>query len=108
MGLNRAEQTLSDYVLTHVDERQYWQEKVREVCRNFSDEHEAARRLEAAIKVYFRERASVVRELGEVAAREGLTAVSLRTLAEYWIRVWTVPRKKVVRSRSIMDRIDLQ
>lgn len=94
MGLNRAEQMLSDYVRTHGDERQYWQEKVRSICRNISDEHVAAGRLDLEIRAYFRERASVVRMLRDAVAQEGLTRISMRGLAEYWIRLWTAPRKK--------------
>ncbi len=94
MGLNRAEQMLSDYVRTHGDERQHWQEKVRSVCRNITNEHEAVARLDAEIRAYFRERASVVEELRETVAREELTRLSMRGLAEYWVRLWTAPRKK--------------
>ncbi len=94
MGLNRAEQLLSDYVRTHGDERQHWQEKVRAVSRISPNEHEAAGRLDSEIRAYFRERASVVKELREAAAQEGLVHVSMRGLAEYWVRLWTAPRKK--------------
>lgn len=94
MGLNRAEQVLSDYVRTHGDERQHWQEKVLAICRNIPNEHDAAGRLEVELKAYLRERASVVKELKETVSQEGLAHISMRGLAEYWIRLWTAPRKK--------------
>lgn len=94
MGLNRAEQVLSDYVSTHGDERQHWQEKVRAICRNIPNEHDAAGRLDVELKAYLRERASVVKELKETVAHEGLAHISMRGLAEYWMRLWTQPRKK--------------
>lgn len=98
MGLNRAEQVLSDYVRTHGDERQHWQEKVLAICRNIPNEHDAAGRLEVELKAYLRERASVVKELKETVSQEGLAHISMRGLAEYWIRLWTAPRKKASHS----------
>ncbi len=94
MGLNRAEQMLSDYVQAHRDERQFWQSKVQSAHRRAADEHDLAHRLEVEIWAYYRERASVVRELRETAGREGIVRISMRGLAEYWIRLWTTPKPK--------------
>ncbi len=100
MGLNRAEQMLSDYVQAHPEERQFWQSKVQSAHQRSLDEHDLAHRLEAELWAYYRERASVVKELREAVAREGMVRISMRGLAEYWIRLWTRPKPKPKKSEG--------
>ncbi|HRE81973.1 MAG TPA: hypothetical protein PLN52_13025 [Opitutaceae bacterium] len=94
MALNPSEQLLLDYVTSHPEERQFWQEKVRAFARTYRDDHEAAARLETELWAYYRERSAVARPFRERVAREGLTRVSMRGLAEYWLRLWTSPKPK--------------
>jgi len=94
MGLNRSEQMLSDYVQGHPEERQFWQDKVRTVSRKHTDEHEAALRLDAELWSYYRERSAVAAPFRDAVARDGNGRVSMRGLAEYWIRLWAIPRPR--------------
>ncbi len=94
MGLNRVEQMIFDYVQTHRDERQFWQAKVQSIQQKYPDAHAFAHRLELEIWAYFRERAAVSGELRESSPRDAPVRVSVRGLAEYWIRLWTTPRPK--------------
>jgi len=100
MSLNRSEQLLFEYVQGHADERQYWQDKVRQIVQTAGDPHAVAVTLDAALWEYYRERGNVVPIFKQAIAREGLSRVSLRNLAEYWIRVWSVPRPKRPPARS--------
>jgi len=94
MSLNRSEQMIFDYLQRHVEERQYWQEKVRAEARRSPDDHVAADRLQVELWRYYVERSAVVAPFREVAQREGLPRTSMRNLAEYLIRLWTAPRPK--------------
>lgn len=94
MSLNPCEQLLADYVRCHAEERQHWQEKVRQIVRTSGDVHRAAVSLEAELWHYFKERATVVREFKQAVANDGLKRVSLRNLTEYWIRMWCAPKPK--------------
>jgi hypothetical protein len=94
MSLNRSEQMTLDYVLSHADERHYWQDKVRSIEKASSDIHAAAVALDIELWYYFSERSSVVEPFKSAAERDGLRRISMRSLAEYWIRLWTPPRTK--------------
>jgi len=94
MSLNRCEQLLFEYVQGHADERQYWQDKVRQIVQSAGDPHTVAVTLDSALWEYYRERGNVVPVFKQTIAREGLKRVSLRNLAEYWVRVWSAPRAK--------------
>jgi hypothetical protein len=94
MSLNRSEQLIFDYLQRHVEERQYWQEKVRAEARQSPDDHVAAARLQADLWRYFVERSAVVEPFREFAQREGLQRTSMRNLAEHLIRLWVAPRPK--------------
>jgi hypothetical protein len=93
VSLNRTEQLLYDYLLKHADEGQHWKEKVRATLSRHSDDpHSAAVVLESELWHYFRERSQVAAPFREHVKREGLQRMSLRNLAEYLLRLWTVPR----------------
>lgn len=94
MSLNRSEQMLCDYVLEHPEERGFWQEKVKTVAAAERDDHAAAIRLAEELWRYFEERAAVVSPFKDASDRFGLSATSMRNLAEYWLRLWVEPRPK--------------
>jgi hypothetical protein len=94
MSLNRTEQLLCDYVERHPEEKSYWVEKVRMTARTAADEHAAAARLADELWAYFEERAAVAAPFRDFVHREGLRRTSMRNLAEYWLRLWAVPRPK--------------
>jgi hypothetical protein len=95
MSLNQSEERLKAYVEGHREERQHWREKVRSLSIKASDLHEIARVLERDLRGYLRERASVVPDLRGGLSPDAVARLSLRTLAEYWLRVWGEPRRKV-------------
>ena len=103
MSLNRSEQMIFDYLQRHVEERQYWQEKVRAEARRSRDDHVAADRLQVELWRYYVERSAVVAPFREVTQREGLQRTSMRNLAEYLIRLWTAPRPK---PKPFADKIE--
>jgi hypothetical protein len=98
MSLNPSEERLKAYVEGHRDERQHWREKVRAASAKASDLHEVARVLERDLRSYLRERASVVPDLRGGLSPDAVARLSLRTLAEYWLRVWGEPRRKAASS----------
>ncbi len=95
MSLNQSEERLKAYVEGHRDERQHWREKVRSLSVKSSDLHEVARILERDLRSYLRERATVVESLRGGLSAEAVARLSLRNLAEYWLRVWAEPRRKI-------------
>lgn len=97
MSLNRCEQMILDYVMSHKEERQFWEEKVRSAGRASADDHGAAFQLDMDLWDYFRERSAVTEPFKGHAQREGLRRISMKNLAEYWLRVWLPPRKKKTR-----------
>jgi hypothetical protein len=94
MSLNRNEQMFSDYVGAHPEEKRFWEEKVRVVAAGTADGHAAAVELERELGRYFKERSQVVPSFREAAAHQGTQRVSLRNLAELWLRLWAPPRPK--------------
>jgi hypothetical protein len=94
VSLNRSEQRLFDYLQSHRDERQHWEQKVRSVVRENFDEHAACLRLEGELWRYYLERSAVAAPFKEAARHEGLARTSMRNLAELLVRLWTEPRRK--------------
>jgi hypothetical protein len=94
MSLNRSEQMLSDYVGAHPEEKRYWAEKVRVVAAGAADGHAVAADLERELWRYFEERSQVVPPFREAVARQGLQRMSLRNLAELWLRPWAPSKPK--------------
>jgi len=94
MSLNRSEQMVLDYVLSHPDERQHWMDKVRAETRSAADVHDAARGLELDLWSYYVERSQVVEPFKGTVLREGSARVSMRNLSDYLCRLWGVPRPK--------------
>ncbi len=100
MSLNRSEQMVLDYVVSHPDERQYWMDKVRSTSRACADVHEASLLLDGDIWSYYLERAQVVEPFRGTVLREGTKRISMRNLAEYWCRIWGVQRPKKDRGKT--------
>lgn len=94
VSLNRSEQMTFDYLERHLDERRFWMEKVQNRAKTSASDHDAAREIEVELWAYVVERSSVVSPFRDEAQREGLQRISMRNLADYMIRLWTVPRKK--------------
>jgi len=83
-----------DYVQLHADERQFWQDKVRSIGKSAPTDAAAASELDIELWQYFVERSRVVEPFKSAAQRDGLKRISMRSLAEYWIRMWIAPRPK--------------
>jgi hypothetical protein len=94
MSFNRSEQMIFDYVQSHADERQYWQDKVRSIARNTPSDHVASIELDVELWHYFAERSRVVNPFKATVQKEGLKRISMRNLAEHWLRIWAPLRPK--------------
>lgn len=94
MSLNQQEQMVFDYVQSHREERQYWEEKVRKTSAAERDSHVAVRQLEIELWRYFEERSAVASPFKEAARGQALRRTSMKNLAEHFIRLWTPPRPK--------------
>lgn len=89
MALNQIEQRIYDYVRKNPDERHYWEHKVRSVAAAHGDDFTSAAALDIELRAYVVERVRVARQLADVP-----TGTSMRSLAEYLIRMWTDPRPR--------------
>ncbi len=94
MSLNRSEQMVNDYLQANPDELRHWQGVVRTTANRERDPHAAANSLDHDLWAYYQERASVVSPFKEEAARDGLSRISMRNLAEYLLRLWGPVRKR--------------
>jgi hypothetical protein len=94
MSLNRSEQQICDYVDSHPEELRFWQDKVKSVAAAEPDRHQAAADLAEQLVAYTVERAAVVPALRELQTDPMNVIVSMRNLAEYWLRLWAPPPPK--------------
>jgi len=94
MSLNRNEQRVFDYLQRHVDERHYWEDKVRGLVKKAENDHAAALQIEAELWRYYMERSAVATPFKEAARVEGLGRTSMKNLAELLLRLWVEPRPK--------------
>jgi len=92
VSLNRSEQQLFEYIEGNREERQFWENKVREFDTKLRERASSARAIESELWRYFVERSAVVPKFKHAAEREGLRRISLLNLAEYLLRIWTLPR----------------
>ena len=92
MSLNRYEQTLYDYVKSHPDERQYWQNKVRALLAESVDASRGISRLDAELWRYYGERSAIVTAFGVAERGAPSGRISMKNLAELLVRLWTEPR----------------
>jgi hypothetical protein len=89
MALNQTEERLYDYVRKNPEERHFWEHKIRTVAAAHTDDLAAAAEIDMLLRAYAVERVQVVKQLSDMPA-----GMSMRGLAEYLIRVWTIPRPK--------------
>ena len=94
MSLNRAEQINHDYILSHVEEKRYWVEKVTAFAMAERDVFLAVEKLDAELWYYFCERANVEAVFRDFMQQAGSHRTSMKNLAEYFVRVWTTARPK--------------
>ena len=87
MSLNRFEQTVFDYIQNHVDERQFWREKVREVAAADRNHFAVGGLLEIELRRYCLERSHVVAPIRDFV-NASPNRLSLRNLAEHLLRIW--------------------
>lgn len=91
MSLNRAEQTLFDYIQGHAEERHHWQMKVREAMVALPKDapvHGTASHLAEELWQYHQERCTAGIVLDNRFLTKGMPKISMRNLAEYLMRVW--------------------
>jgi hypothetical protein len=101
MSLNRCEQRVFDYLQSHREERQFWEEKVRGAAKQGPDDHAAAARLDGELWRYYEERSAVAAPFKEAARLEGLRRTSMKNLAELLLRLWTEQRPKPKKSAAM-------
>ena len=89
MALNQIEQRVFDYMQRNLDERHFWEQKVRALAAAHVDDFAAGAALDGEIRAYVVERVGVVKSLSDLPA-----GVSMRNLAEYLLRVWVPPRAR--------------
>jgi len=92
MSLNQTEQTLFAYLESHVEERQFWQAKVRELMSASRNDPATAAALAGELRRYGEERGSVGALPVQVHDKKGLELSGFRNLAEHLMRIWGPPR----------------
>ena len=94
MALNVCEQRVLDYLESHPEEKKFWLGKVQKVGVSEVDPHAAAGRLEVELWGYYKERSGIVPAFKEAVRHEGIQRTSMKSLAEYLLRLWIAPRPK--------------
>jgi hypothetical protein len=94
VSLNPSEQRVFDYLQGHTEEKKYWMGKVQGVSAAEPDPHTAANRLEQELWRYYKERSEIVPSFREAARHEGTHRISMKSLAEFLLRLWIAPRPK--------------
>ena len=107
MSLNRTERALCEYIESHVEERQFWQGKVRDLMSESRNDPVTAAGLAEQLRRYCQERGSVGALPAQVIGSEGLGSVSFRNLAEHVMRIWGPVRLPRPVSRPRGDEISL-
>jgi hypothetical protein len=94
MSLNRREQALYDYIRSHPEERQHFQDKVRAIVAGALEAPKAIARIDFELWRYYEERSTVVPAFLEAARVFGLKRTSMKNLAEFLVRLWTDPKTR--------------
>lgn len=89
MALNQTEQRIYDYVRTNPEEKHFWEHKVRTIAAAHADDFTAAAALDLELRAYVMERVGAAKQLADLPV-----GASMRGLAEYLVRAWTIPRPK--------------
>jgi len=92
VSLNRCEQAIYDYVNSHREERQYWQDKVRTILADSIESPRAVARIASELWRYYEERCAVMPSFGGTERVSGPRRTSTKNLAEFLIRLWTEPK----------------
>jgi hypothetical protein len=92
MSLNQVEQTVHDHIMRHPEERGHWQEKVTRLVAGAADDHAVATALAAELVAFCRERAGVLPLFQTLVGPGTPTRLTLRSLAELFVRRWGPPR----------------
>jgi hypothetical protein len=90
--MNRCEQTIIDYLKTHPHERQYLQDKVQMFVTRSAEIPNAVTRIDSELWRYYEERCAVVPAFREALGPGTPRKISMKNLAEYFVRLWTEPR----------------
>jgi len=85
---------LFDYVQGQNEERHYWQNKVRSIVAGAAEIPRAVDRLDSELWRYYLERSEVAPAFGAAARAYGPKRISMKNLAELFVRLWTEPRPK--------------
>ncbi|MDB6127275.1 MAG: hypothetical protein JWM35_1171 [Verrucomicrobia bacterium] len=94
MAMNVCEQRVFDYLDSHAEEKKHGVGTVQKLAASEPDPHTAANRLEVELWAYYKERSGIVPAFKEAARHEGTQRTSMKSLAEYLIRLWSPPRPK--------------
>ena len=94
MAMNACEQRVLDYLEGHAEEKKHWVGKVQKLAASETDPHAAANRLDSELWGYYKERSGIVPAFKEAARHEGTQRTSMKSLAEYLLRLWIPPRPK--------------
>ncbi len=105
MSLNQTEQTLFAYLESHVEERQFWQAKVRELMSASRNDPAVAAALAGELRRYRDERGSAGALPLQVHERKGLELSGFLNLAEHLMRIWGPPRPLRPAGRPAGDEI---
>lgn len=97
-----------DYVENHPEEKRFWVDRVVRAATNERDHHAAAGWLAEELRRYCEERAAVTSPFREWREAGGIPASSLRNLAEYWLRLWVVPRARNSSAVTTYDGIRIK
>jgi len=94
MSLNRVEQAVHEYISHHPEERHFIQDKVRSLSTGAEGAPLAVARIDAMLWRYFEERSAIVPAFREDVRVHGARRMSMKNLAELFIRLWTEPKPK--------------
>ena len=98
MSLNRYESILMDYLESHAEEKRYWEARVLEIDRRGGHRESKVLDLNSLLWEYFEERSRFESPFRELVIHEGVKKISMLTLSEYLLRMWTpVPKKRALR-----------
>ena len=94
MSLNRATQSVYDYIRRHPDELRHWQQKVVRLAAQLPNQHVTAETVTNELRAYSNERAGVVPLFQELRQAGALERTGLRPLAELMVQLWAPPPVK--------------
>jgi hypothetical protein len=100
MSLNRCEQIIFDYLKTHPDERQYLHDKVQAIVTGSTEVPNAVARIDSELWRYYEERSAIVPAFRQTLGPDAPRKISMKNLAELFVRLWTEPKTKAAPIRG--------